>query len=621
MLQGKLRINGLISAFMLFLISLIICVYYTYSTIRSDVINTLDNRLINAATSVKYILGDDYHSKINKTQTISFATYESKSKQLSELAQALDIAYVYSMVLINGKVHFSASSYTQEDQNSGKVTQFLDLYPEATKANIGAFLSTEPVFEISSDQWGDFKTIFIPHIDKNGITYLTAADISLKTINNKLAQSASTSAVLGGFFLVVIILLLIMYNYATKRAAMRDSGSGFANHIALEKYFLNTPVHHMQMAIIWVNEIENINRFYGTKVGDKVMKKLLIHFKKHSNVNYRIYRVATNKLVLLTPKETPYEELSNLIQSYNFNTPFLTNPFIYITLCAGIARGNKSLLLKNAHIAALQAKQGNLSVVNYSEAINDSKSLYLYNLEIAKEVREAFEQKRVVPYFQAVIDIESKQTLHYECTPRIVTSQGEILKPDAFSNTVIRLRMDGLLTRTLFSQCLSRFRKTQISWSLNITIEDILDPSINEYIAYELQRYPYPANITLVLFEPQVIANYSSVRAFITMVKSKGIKVMINSFGNDFANTLNILKLEIDAIKLDGMLIKQIVNDENTALFVDYTANFAKQQNIQLIASMVENKAIATALKKVNVTLMQGNFIAHPAPHVNPLFE
>ncbi|MGB2709826.1 MAG: GGDEF domain-containing protein, partial [Pseudoalteromonas nigrifaciens] len=385
MLQGKLRINGLISAFMLFLISLIICVYYTYSTIRSDVINTLDNRLINAATSVKYILGDDYHSKINKTQTISFATYESKSKQLSELAQALDIAYVYSMVLINGKVHFSASSYTQEDQNSGKVTQFLDLYPEATKANIGAFLSTEPVFEISSDQWGDFKTIFIPHIDKNGITYLTAADISLKTINNKLAQSASTSAVLGGFFLVIIILLLIMYNYATKRAAMRDSGSGFANHIALEKYFLNTPVHHMQMAIIWVNEIENINRFYGTKVGDKVMKKLLIHFKKHSNVNYRIYRVATNKLVLLTPKETPYEELSNLIQSYNFNTPFLTNPFIYITLCAGIARGNKSLLLKNAHIAALQAKQGNLSVVNYSEAINDSKSLYLYNLEIAKE--------------------------------------------------------------------------------------------------------------------------------------------------------------------------------------------------------------------------------------------
>ena len=226
-----------------------------------------------------------------------------------------------------------------------------------------------------------------------------------------------------------------------------------------------------------------------------------------------------------------------------------------------------------------------------------------------------------MPYFQAVIDIESKQTLHYECTPRIVTSQGEILKPDAFSNTVIRLRMDGLLTRTLFSQCLSRFRKTQISWSLNITIEDILDPSINEYIAYELQRYPYPANITLVLFEPQVIANYSSVRAFITMVKSKGIKVMINSFGNDFANTLNILKLEIDAIKLDGMLIKQIVNDENTALFVDYTANFAKQQNIQLIASMVENKAIATALKKVNVTLMQGNFIAHPAPHVNPLFE
>jgi c-di-GMP phosphodiesterase len=619
MLLEKLRKSTVICGFMLFLASLISCVYYTYSVIQRDTIAAIDNRLINAAISAKHILGDDYHAQVNQTQSINFANYERKTKQLSELAQALDIAYVYSMVLINDKVYLSASSYTQEDQNNGLVTQFLDLYPEATATNIAAFLSTEPVFEIATNQWGNFKAVYVPHIDKNGISYLSGAAIRQQSVKQMLAQSALVPALLAGFFLLISILVVVMYKYLAKRAAMRDSGTGFENHIALEKHFANSSVHHMQMAIIWVHEIENINRFYGTKVGDKVMKKLLTYFQQHSAKNYRVYRIATNKLVLLTAKDTPYDELTNLILSYNFNTPFLVEPFIYISLRAGIARGNKSLLLKNAHIAALQAKQGNHHIVNYSEAVNDSKALYLYNLEIAHEVREAFDNKRVVPYFQAVIDNHTQQTLHYECTPRIVTAHGEILTPDAFTHTVQRLRMDGLLTHRLFTQCINRFRKTQVSWSLTVSIQDILDPNINEYIANELQRYPHPANITLVLLEPHVIANYLSVRAFITMIKSKGIKVMIHSFGNDFANTLNILKLEIDGIKLDGMLVKQIVHDKNTALFVTHTAATAKQHGIQLIATMVENKAIADALHKANVTLMQGNYIAQTTSHVNPL--
>ncbi|MEC4606558.1 hypothetical protein VST22_26660, partial [Bacillus paranthracis] len=83
-------------------------------------------RLLDAALSVKHMLGDDYHQKINAGLRISPSEYQHKSRQLSEFANALNIAYVYAMVLKDGNVYFSASSYTQNDQNSGKVTQFLD---------------------------------------------------------------------------------------------------------------------------------------------------------------------------------------------------------------------------------------------------------------------------------------------------------------------------------------------------------------------------------------------------------------------------------------------------------------------------------------------------------------
>ncbi|GAA58629.1 hypothetical protein P20652_0486 [Pseudoalteromonas sp. BSi20652] len=618
MLKGRVKISWLMAGFTLFFVSLLTYVYYTYQTTRADIMQSIDNRLLNAATSVKHILGEEYLSDVNKGESINFATYHNKSKQLSEFAQALDIAYVYSMILKDGKVFFSSSSYTQDDQNNGKVTQFLDLYPEATDANLSAFYSTEPVFEISSDQWGHFKTIFIPYVDPiSGSTYLTGADITIYNLNEQLKESVSTAAAMASFFFFIAILVAAIYVYLLKRSLATDSSTGFANHIALEYFLKKNNAHHMQLAVIWINEIEDINSFYGTEVGDKVMKNLLMYFKNRSSIRCHIYRLATNKLVLLAPKEIPYDEFNDLIETYNFNTPLLTDPFIYITLCAGIASGNKSLLLENAHIAALQAKQGRHTVVNYSKALHDVKVQYQYNVEMAKEVREAFDNNRIVPYFQPIFDIDTNQIVQYECLARMLTSTGEILKPDAFLNVITRSRMDGLLTRTIFSQCISRFRKTNVCWSLNITAQDMLDPNLSEYIADELKRYPQPSNITLELLETQAIANFSEVKAFIAKVKTRGVKVVIDDFGSGYSNISNVLKLEVDGIKLDGALIKQIVNDKDIYLFIEHIASFANQLGLQLIAESVENATIVTALKKADVTLMQGNYFAHPAPYVN----
>ena len=614
MLKGNLKLTRLALGTVFFLVSLIIYSYYTYTAINNDVIRSIDNRLLNAATSVKYILGSDYHDKV--AQEISFSSYQNKADQLSALANDLNIDYLYSMVLIDENVYFTASSYTQDDQNNGKVTQFLDLYPEATPITMAAFLSTAPIFETSTAHRGHSKTVYIPHLAKNGRTYITAADISVDKISNALKTDLYQS--MFHFCCVIIILLIVytLYYYGVRRSLMSDHASGFENHIALEKRLKKSNEHHLQIAIILVNEIDNISRFFGTKTADEVMKKLLTHFKQQARLHARIYRIATNKLAILTDKETPFDELYSIIQSHNKNIPFLNQPFIYITLNAGVARGNKSLLLKNAHIALLQSKQGDQSIVNYCEAINDAKSLYLYNVEIAKEIREAFDAHRVVPYFQPIINTHTDEVIRYDCSPRIVTSQGEILTPDTFANALNRLRMNGMLTRTLFTQCVSRFRKSAICWELTLCAENIADPTIYDHIAYELHRYPNPENITISILESQVISHYYEIKSFIAMVKSKGAKVVMHCWGNEFINTLNTLKVEVDGIKLDGAITKQLLNDANTSLFISYITDIAQQLELELVVEAVESNTVAELLSQLNVTLMQGSFLGKPTPHV-----
>lgn len=618
MIKASLRTNWIIAGFLVFLISLFSYVYYTYHTTREEIMQQVDTRLLNAAVSVRHILGDDYHDNISSGLPIVRSTYFAKSRQLSEFANALDIAYVYSMVLKENNVHFSASSYTQDDQNTGKVTQFLDLYPEATQANLSAFYSTEPVFEISKDQWGHFKTIFVPYIDKNGNTYLTGADITIYDLNERLSESVSKAAALASFFFFIALLVSGIYIYLLKRAISTDSSSGFANHIALDYFIKKSPSCHMQVAVIWVNEIEDINSFYGTEVGDKVMKSLLEHFSQRRPAGSEIFRLATNKIVLIAPFEEEHTGFSDLIQGYNCSKPLLTDPFIYITLCAGIAGGNKAMLLENAHIAALQAKQGRFNVVNYSIALHDVKNQYQYNVEMAKEVREAFENNRIVPYFQPVYNYGNNTIIQYECLARMITCHGEILLPESFLNVVNRSRMDGMLTRTMLSQCIERFRATSTCWSINITAQDMLDPSLAEFLADELKRYPQPSNITLELLETEAIANFSEVKAFINMVKQRGVKVLIDDFGTGYSNISNVLKLDVDGIKLDGSLIRQVINDKDIYLYIEHIASFAEQLSLQVIAECVESKPIVNALLKAGVNLMQGNYFASAAPQINP---
>lgn len=99
------------------------------------------------------------------------------------------------------------------------------------------------------------------------------------------------------------------------------------------------------------------------------------------------------------------------------------------------------------------------------------------------------------------------------------------------------------------------------------------------------------------------------------------MRVVIDDFGTGYSNISNVLKLEVDGIKLDGTLIRQVINDQDIYLYIEHIASFAKQLNLQLIAENVESRPIVNALRKANVTLMQGNHFSAAAPQVNQIVK
>lgn len=571
----------------------------------------VDARLLNAAQSVKFILGEDYHNNITGPEHIDQKSYLLKSKQLSEFAMQLKLEYVYAMILEGDQVYFSASSYTNDDIKNNKLTYFYDLYPEATESNIKAFYSTGPVFEHSEDQWGHFRTIFLPFQSTDGRTYLTGADITITDLNEQLAASVTQAIITACFFFFIATLVGAFYIYLLKQNLTRDPATGFANHIALERKIHQTPQLHMQLAIILVSDLEEIISFYGSHIGDTVMHKLLTRLDKLKSSECSLYRLSSNKIALLTTHINNTECVKQ-IENLNKNTPLLCDPFIYVTLCAGIASGNKTLLIENARIAVEQAKRSRELVVFYSDAMNTIKHQYQHNIKIAKDVREAFNTSQVHAYFQPIVSTDGNEILMYEGLARIKMNN-TLYEPDYFLSVVNRSRMDGQLTRIIFLDCVMRFRKTDLCWSMNLTAQDMLDPSLAAFFDDELKRYPTPQNITFELVETEAVANFNEVKSFITMVKRHGAKVFIDDFGTGYSNISNILKLEVDGIKIDSSLVSQIVKDEEVFLFIQHIASFAKKVGLTLIAEGVENKLVVDKLAQAGINYVQGYYFAEPA--------
>ena len=104
--------------FFTFVISLAGYVYYTYHHTKTVIMEDIDETLRIAAQSANLFVGADYHDNLNN---ISEAEFKHASEQLTKLAQAVGVEYVYTMVYDSPHVRFTASSYTVDDITNGNI--------------------------------------------------------------------------------------------------------------------------------------------------------------------------------------------------------------------------------------------------------------------------------------------------------------------------------------------------------------------------------------------------------------------------------------------------------------------------------------------------------------------
>ena len=231
-------------------------------------------------------------------------------------------------------------------------------------------------------------------------------------------------------------------------------------------------------------------------------------------------------------------------------------------------------------------------------------------------INYAIANDAVIPYYQGIHDNVTGTVHHYESLMRIMDEEGNIYTPYHFldiarSYGLLYDSMSMIMARKVFE----KFKNsTDISVSINLSMRDIKNRELLEYIYDTLSMADRPENFVFEILENEEVDAYELVEDFVDRIHQLGGLVSIDDFGSGYSNLQHIISIHADFIKIDGSIVKQCFENPEAENLITLIMGWKKLsgQNLRVVAEFVENPEIQNILLRYGVDFSQGYLFAKP---------
>jgi diguanylate cyclase (GGDEF)-like protein len=397
-----------------------------------------------------------------------------------------------------------------------------------------------------------------------------------------------------------------------------DAISGLPNRVSLIDYLSLHPVS--ALAILNIDRFSDINDVYGVAIGDQVLAGYghWLSKKVEKTTGAYLYKLGSDEYVLVFDEHHDYDDsvafLEYLIDKTEEESFVIEGIEVILSITVG-ADFKSEKLIENATRALKQAKLQHKSLSIYTPLIGAKKE-QANNIQWYKEIKEALEEDRIVPYFQPIVDNKSHKIIKYEALVRLIKRDGTVISPYFFLDIAKKIRLYPSLTKVMFDKVIGSFGESNIPVSINLSTEDLMNVELGNYIEEQLERYKVGKKIIFEILESEGIENYTQVSSFIERFRNLGCSFAIDDFGSGFSNFDHLLRLNIDTLKIDGSLIKNLTHDRNAQIIVRHICDFAHEMGFNTIAEFVADEAIYRKVLEIGIDASQGYYFYEPTANL-----
>ena len=368
------------------------------------------------------------------------------------------------------------------------------------------------------------------------------------------------------------------------------------------------------IALINIDGFGKINRFYGFESGNTLLKEFAsLCLKLLPNDSYTLYKLDADNFAILSNGETKEvfcQTIEHIIQEIHAHQFLSELQGISARISVGIAY-EKAQILSRAEEALKQARLKNCDWFLSNEK---EEALHLQNFKMLSILKTAIENDKILPYYQAIVNVKSRQTTKYESLMRLIDESGNVYSPYFFLEVAKKSKYYSILTRMIIEKTLFDFRSRAEDITINLSVEDIEDKETVAFIKNAIINFKEPSRITFELTETEAIQDYLTITTFIKAIKELGVKIAIDDFGSGYSNFAYLAQFNADILKIDGTIIKEIATDSNSYQIAAAINDFAKKLGMRTVAEFVFNKEINDIIKELKIDFAQGYYHAEPVP-------
>jgi len=378
--------------------------------------------------------------------------------------------------------------------------------------------------------------------------------------------------------------------------------------------------NHFGILLINVDNFKEINDLYGHEIGDKLLQVIGESIKEIAIIHTLIlYKMPSDEYALLLSDHLNVETFDKMCHTifHSLNEKYYDidgiTIFATVSIGADFCLEPNANLIGRADMALKTAKKQSLSFLKYHESLL-IKEEYLNNILWSKKLKDAIDDQRFLLYYQGIHDASTQDIYEYEALIRLIDTDGSIIPPNTFLDIAKKSRLYPHITTFVIRTIFQQLRTTTHRYSINLSISDILNAEMKTMLYTFLSESDVGNRLIFEILESEGIENHTEVTDFITRVKTFGCRIAIDDFGTGYSNFAHILRLNVDFIKIDASLIKNLNVDLSAQDIVRTIVEFAHRLNIKTVAEFVHSKDVYDECQDLGIDYIQGYYLSQPKP-------
>ncbi|HEX2656738.1 MAG TPA: EAL domain-containing protein [Polyangia bacterium] len=378
-----------------------------------------------------------------------------------------------------------------------------------------------------------------------------------------------------------------------------------------------------------LDRFKGVNDGLGHAAGDELLVEIARRLEKCVRPSDTLARLGGDEFTVLLEdiaSEADAVRVADRVRAA-LSTPFnVSGHEVFSSVSLGIALSSAHYerpeeMLRDADTAMYRAKANGRARHQVFDVDMHQRAVTLLRLET--DLRRAIERRELMPYYQPIIDLQTRQLKGFEALARWQHPTRGLIMPDIFIPVAEETGLITSIGEFMLSEACRQMRVWQqryprekpLAISVNVSTKQLAQTNVAEQVQRVLTETGLPpASLTLEITESALIQNLKAGAAVIKQLHDMTVRLHIDDFGTGYSSLSYLHNFPVDTLKVDRSFVSQMENAPHQAEIVKAIVSLAQNLGMGVTAEGVETNAQADALQGLNCTSAQGFLFSRPLP-------